>query len=279
MELEKNTKNELKNLLNVPKIEITDEAVENIVSILNKDPIFSGIIKPYRSQRKFALSVDTATLALSYNIDKLKSDVEWRYNKQAVFGLTLEDYYHYYLAYSIFHETTHIDQINKGFHNLYPYPDLNNAYYQAFAVTRKRNIIDFIRYLHNHPNFFYERNADVNAAKLSAEIFDDEKLFLYGANLYLNFLFNDAYSLKGNRVISPVEKTMKYLHQKDFTTSDHLPFDVAFEHGFPISLEEYHYLFDYIDEVKKGSAQAESQDINELMHHLILAREEAFKNK
>ena len=279
MELEKHTKNELRNLLNVPKIEITDSNIESIISILNKDPIFSGIIKPYRSQRKFALSVDTETLALSYNIEKLKSDVEWRYNRQAIFDLTLEDYYHYYLAYSVFHEIDHIDQINRSSHNLYPYQDLNDAYHLAMSETRKRNIIDFIRYIHNHLNFFYERNADINASKLSAEIFDDQKLFLYGANLYANFLFDDAYSLKGNRVISPVEKTMKFLHQRNFTTSDHLPFDVAFEHGFPITLEEYHYLFDYINEVKKGNQPAESQDLNERMQHLILAREEAFKNK
>lgn len=279
MELEKNTKDELRNLINVPKLEIADKTIENITSILNKDPIFSGIIKPDRSERALAFSVDLETLDLSYNIEQLKRDVEWKYQQQSLFDLTLDDYYRYYLVHGLFHEVDHIDQINESIHDLYPYQDLNNIYRIALAEYRRTGFLDYLRYLRHHENFFYERNADINASKLAMEIFDDLKMLLYAANLHSNVLFRRVYSKKGKKIISPVEQTMKYLRRKMPILQDSIPFDIALEHGLPITPEEYHYIFDYVDEIMRGSKQMESQEINERMQKMILAREESFKNK
>lgn len=188
MELERHTKDELRNLINVPKIAITDSSIENMVSILNKDPLFSGIIKTENSKGEEAFSTDSETLVMSYNIERLKKDTEEEYKKHPSFGLTLEEYCRYYLVHGLFHESSHINSINKSNHNLYPYQDLNNIYRIAITESPISNIMDLIIYKTFHRNYFYERNADLNASKLAMEIFDDEKLYIYAVNLYFNTL-------------------------------------------------------------------------------------------
>ena len=270
MELEKTTKDELRNMFNVPKLEIDGPTIENVVSILNKDPIFSGIIKPQESQRKSSLSIHPRTLILSYNIERLKKNTKLNYKLQPLYGLTLEDYYRYFLFHGVFHESSHIIQRNKSNHRLFPYPDLNNIYLIAMDEMQAASIMDFIVYKLFHNRFFYERNADINASKLAMEIFDDEKLKLYAETFYLNVLLVWAYSIKGDKVISPVEKTMKYLNKKHVMLDNDVPFDIAFEHGLPITPEEYHYIFDYVNEVIRKKEDVDIEVINERIQKLTL---------
>lgn len=277
MELEKHTKDELKNMFNVPKLEIDDSAIENATSILNKDPLFSGIIKTQRSQRKPPLSVNPRTLIMSYNIEALKKNAEISYKFQPLYDLTLEDYYRYFLFHGVFHEGTHILQRNKSNHRLFPYLDLNNIYLIAMDEMQGGSIMDLIVYKLFHNHFFYERNADLNASKLGMEIFEDEDFKLYAETFYLNRLLVSSYSMKGDKVISPVERTMKYLNKKHLMLDNDVPFDIAIEHGLPITLEEYHYIFDFVEEVIRGSKQMDFQEINERMQKLALDREERVK--
>lgn len=45
-------------------------------------------------------------------------------------------------------------------------------------------------------------------------------------------------------MISPVEQTFKYLRIKDKMEEFDLPFKVLFEHGFKITEEDFHFIYD-----------------------------------
>lgn len=270
MELERHTKDELKNLVNVPKLAIEDSTIENMISILNKDSTFQEIIKLKKGTKGSSLSANLKTRVINYNIDKMKRRVEIRYKLQPLYDLTLEDYYRYFIVHSVLHEATHIDQSNKSNHGLYPYSDLNTVYTIAIDAAQRASIMDLIIYKIFHRYFFYERNADNDASKLAMEIFDDENLNLFAETFYFNNLLLWGYSLKGDKVISPVERTMKYLNKKHVMLDNDVPFDIAFEHGLPITTEEYHYIFDYVQEVMKEKKELDTKIITERIQKLTL---------
>lgn len=63
---------------------------------------------------------------------------------------------------------------------------------------------------------------------------------------------------------------MQYLNKKHLVLRDNIPFDIAFEHGLPITLEQYHYIFDYVDEVIRGNKQMDPEVITERIQKLTL---------
>ncbi len=278
MKLEKNTKDELKNMFNVPRIDIEEKSVQHIVEILNRDPLFDNILesKPTNKPSPFRIVADTTIIA--HNLEFFKKNVAAVHSRKPFYDLTLEDYYRFYLLYSFGHEGEHIIQAEHSVKGLYPYADLNNAYKIAAVDHIKCSTMDLFIYKIFHDYFFYERNADIEAAKLSMDIFDDD-LFSYAALAHFNHLFCKCYTLRGNRVISPVERTMKYIHEKDFTYSDELPFDIAFDNGFPITVEEYHYLFDPLYEEMKNGEACDYNDAMNRIQTLTLGSQETSSNR
>ncbi len=278
MELEKHTKDELKNMFNVPRIDINEKAIQHIIEILNRDSLFDNILGSTSTNKNSAFRVLANTTTIAYNLESFKRNVERVYSRHPLYDLTLDDYYRFYFLYSYGHEGEHIIQSEHSIKGLYPYEDLNNAYKIAAVDHINGSVMDLIIYRMFHDHYFYERSASIEAAKLSMDIFDDD-LFSFAALAHFNHLFVNGYTLKGKHVISPVEQTMKYLHEKRFTYSDVLPFDIAFENGFPITLEEYQYLCEPIYECMKKGEKGNYKDAINRIQVLTLERQETTNNR
>lgn len=270
MELEKHTRDELKNMFNVSRVDIDETTIKHIVEILNKDSLFDNILSLEKANKNYSFGVIAQSTTIAHNLDFFKENIASLYSRQPLFDLTLEDYYRYFLLYSFGHECEHIIQDTHSQKGLYPYADLNNAYRIAFDRNNKCSIIDIMIYHKFHDNFFYERNADINGATLTMDIFDENNMFKYACMVHFNHLFANSYTQKGSKVISPIEKTIKYLHLRNLSFSDDLPFDVALDHGFPITNDEYHYLFDPILKLAKAGEPVDYDETLDRVHKLTL---------
>ncbi len=258
MELESKTKDELKTIVNDPKMEITDKTVQNIITLLNRDVLYSDIIRCTKVPKKVCMSTSLDKNLVKYNIDVFKKCVARRYEIQPLFDLSLEDYYRFFLPYSIFHEASHITQKHDSDVNAYPYDYLNEIYQIACYNTLHNSIWGIINYNLHHNKYFHERNADINASKLMEELLEGD-LYYYAQTASFNHLFVHGYELKKDKVISPVERTFRYMMEPIVPLEESIPFDIAFENGCPITLEEYHYLYDPLYADIKAGKEVDSE--------------------
>ncbi|MCX4365438.1 MAG: hypothetical protein OSJ70_06675 [Bacilli bacterium] len=279
MELEKHTKEELKDFFNMPKLIINEKSVQYAFDILNKDSLFLNSIVLEKTNKRKIFFMRSSEKKMWYNFSAFKKAVEVMHKRQQLYSLTLDDYYRFYLLFSLLHEYEHLIQDRFSQERRYPYSDLNSAYQIVFDFYKKCSIMDVLINKYFHDSFFNERNVSINAAKISVDVFDDEGLNMYAETAYLNVLINNAYSIKNGQVKSPVEKTMNMLNIKHFSVSDELPFDIAFFHGFPISLEEYHYLYDAIYESIKADGSVDYDDTLERIQKLTLASKGVSTNR
>lgn len=260
MELTKHTLEELKDIINNSKLTINDATVDKIFSIFNDDPLFSHTLKWQKSTKNRLFSASIDERLVKYNLDDMQKNVNHVYKRQRLFDLKIDDYYRFYLLYSIIHELSHLERYIKSSNNELEYSYLNYIYYLAFEIYSRANIFGFIKYHIHHEKLFFERNADIESSKLMMKISEGD-LSLYAETAYINHLFMNSYRIKNGKVISPVEFTFKISHFPISGINEFIPFEIAFEHGLMITPSEYHYLFDYvINQTKLG----EEVDVDEI---------------
>lgn len=273
MELTKHTIDELKDVVNDSKMCVNEATVNKVLSIFNDDLLFSGTLKWQKREQNIPFSTRTDEKSIKYNLNIMKKKVKRLHERQPLFDLTLEDYYFFYLIYSLFHEISHLERYIKSTNNEMEYAYLNYIYYLALETCSSVGVFGYLRYHYYHERYFYERNAEIEASKLMMDLADDNNLFLYAETSYINHLFVNSYTMNKGQVISPVEFTFKKLHFPISEVKEQIPFDIAFEQGLSITPEEYHYLYDYVLNKAKLGENLDVDVIYGRIKELTLKRE------
>lgn len=273
MELEKHTKDELKRLINSPTSKDAAHILEQTLEIINTDSIAFSSFKLEKTNEKGTFYTNIDAQNIYYNlgiIDKNLTKIYQSLHKKIDFSF--DEFFIYLLIFGLIHELSHLIQFHNGDLGLYPYKDLNSIY--DILMNFIRNITyweDFLcKIIHN--KYFHERNANIYAARLCAELFEGKEIENYAKMVYFNVLFFNSYSLKNGQVTSPVERTMKYMHIKHYVSYEDVPFDIAFDHGLPITIEQYHYLYDSINESIQKHEPIKYEDTMNRIQKLTLDR-------
>lgn len=273
MELDRRTKARLKELVNEPKLKSEKIVIAQTIDVFNHDYLFSQPIKVRKSSSGASLSSSVQDYTINFNHDLFEKQFEVNYDTCKKLSLSKDDAYRFFIFFDIFHEVFHIDQFDKTLKMTYPYDDLNRIYYVMIDYFCNMRVIDGWIYNGLHNSYFFERSADIFASKLLLELIEIEDVAYLADTMYMNRLFADSYILKKGKVISPVEKTMKYMGLKNLTLDNNVPFDVAFEHGLPITEDEYHYLFDPLNkEIKESGAVNSDLAIKRIKELTLLSK-------
>ncbi len=250
MNYNEETKKRIKKLIHLSmNKEVDDEYIHSFIKIINDDLIFSERVKLNKNDRKDMMKTNTdmKNLDIAYNIELMKQHFSKSYSKidkQFVPSVTL--FYSYWISFVLLHELTHLYQKLCARDSISEYLEVNKLYkiiYDSFSHFGK---LDLLKYGIFHDTYCLERNANITSANFLVETFEDTELDAYSKASYMNQLLGNGYYLKKGKIISPVERTFKYLKVKEKIETDSLPFETLFTHGFNIANIDFHFLYDEI---------------------------------
>ncbi len=268
--LNEETKNEIRNLIDSYGIKKWDQKFLNKLSeIVNNDDYFDNCISMIKDNH-IKCPMKTTIENIIYENNKLIEEmIIWtcKYLKKDL-NLKDNDKYHhlqnkndfitqnFLLIFAYLHECSHVKQNLCALNNKSEYSQINSIYYRFYNFDSQNfsKIKTFIRrrnYHTYHADYFYERNAYIESLKELMGIYDnnffkDEIDYNYIKKLisHMSLIYYTGYEKKGNKIISPFEKTLKYsLFPPENFNFQNLPFEVIFEHGFPITFNEYQEIF------------------------------------
>lgn len=271
MELESRTKDELKILINSSASRTATSILEQALEIINADSITFSPFKLKYTTRKSIFYTQTDSPNIYYNSKSIENKTNRLYqNSHKKFTFSYDELFIYLLIFGLTHELSHLLQFHNGSSGLYSYQDLNNLY--AYLMNYIQNITygDELLCKIFHDNYFHERNANIYASRLCAELFEGREIAKYAKMVYFNVLFLNSYKLKNGIVTSPVERTMQYMHIKHYSSYGDVPFDIAFDHGLPINPEQYHYIYDSINERMQKHESIKYEETMERLQKLTL---------
>lgn len=252
MEFDIKTKSDLKELvqLRMDK-EIDEEYLHLLTEIINGSSAFDGKVVTRYNSKVSSFSASYERIDIAYNIEGFKNYFSKAYKAhKAYFDGNLKQFYGYWFPFSFIHELTHIYQMLCDKENISEFADVNDLYSKVIGAFNSFRKIDRMIYLTLHDRYSHERNANIVSSTFLAETFADTELDYYAKLKHINYLIANGYFLKKDKVISPIEKTFKYLRIKDKVEEVDLPFKVLFEHGFKISDDDFHYIYDEVVNTK-----------------------------
>lgn len=251
MELNSKTKENIKDVIFSYKTDKMDiEFYKKVLSLINKDDAFYGkIIYEFLNKSREWSYVDMLTRIMYINptnMIKYVSEITKNYENE----LSKEEFFElkkmFYL-FSIFHETTHIEQGLMMYEDYSEYEELNRMYRNIFSkLNGKGSLFAKVMYHFFAESFSYERNANINAYRELFDIYEDTSIKPYIVSNYICELLN-GYKEKKDGIISPVEDTMKkvgIVYDINHTT---IPYDVRIESGLPVEADEYNKIFEFVE--------------------------------
>ena len=267
--ISKETKNEIRNLIDSYGIKKWDQKfLDKISEIVNNDDYFDNCISIKKTNEKFAMATNYENTIFENNkltekwifkkCKYLTKNLNLKYNDKNHHLQNKSDFIteNFLLIFAYLHECSHVKQNLYAFNSKSEYSQINTIYYRykSFVLQDSSLIKIFIKniiYDTCHDNFFYERNANIESLKELMNIynnnfFKDEIDYNYIKKLisYMALDYYRGYEKKGNKIISPFEKTLKYsLCLSLHFNFQNLPFEIIFEHGFPITFNEYQEIF------------------------------------
>lgn len=227
--------------------EVDDEYIQLFIEIINDDQNWPKKVTLKKDNKQKIMNTNSALTNwdIIYNLEFMKKFYSKSYSKlDKDFVPQLTYFYSYCFSFVLMHELNHLYQKLCARDSIDKYQEVNNLYkllYDSISNFRK---FDLLKYGLLHDKYCLERNANIKSANFLAEVFEGTELDQYSKVFQMNQLFANGYHIKKGKVVSPVEKTLNYLEIKeDFDTSG-LPFAVLFEHGFKITDNDFHFLYD-----------------------------------
>ena len=271
--LNEETKHEFRNLIDSYGIKKWDQKfLDKISEIVNNDDYFDNCISTIKTNdNKCTMSTNYVNTIFVNNelIEKwitnkckyLTKNLNLKYNDKNHHLQNKNDFItqNFLLIFAYLHECSHVKQNLCAFNSRIEYSQINIIYFQYFRfkhfdfrdVSKIKKFIRERNYLTHHDDYFFERNANIESLKELMGIYDNKFFkdaidYNYIKKLisYMSLAYYKGYEKKGNKIISPFEKTLKYsLFPPENFNFQNLPFEVIFEHGFPITFNEYQEIF------------------------------------
>lgn len=251
MELSENTKQKLKDLMkkyyhNIWKDEYL---IPWICTILDEDEYFKdNTIKYYNDRSNSNVLMETTRNIIRYNLRVVEEKIYKQYEKLKPINLSKYEFAIYtYFEWAI-HEIVHIWQnLLCAKENMSPYSEINYLYMIIHEKFYNFKFKDKVMYELFHDKCCFERHANITAAKIAIDIFDESNISEWAKWQYMEYITHNGYYLRGDKVVTPVERTLKYFRLKDdIIYNNDIPFEVLFEHGLKIRSEDYHMIYDDI---------------------------------
>lgn len=248
MEFDVQTERELKELIRFRmNKEVDDEYIQLLAEIMNIDPVFYGKIVIERTGIKQGIITNYQDNKIFYNLEFLKKEFSRRYSifqRCGKFDSDLTHFCGYWLPFCFIHEVAHVYQLLCSRDSISKYSEVNDLYRKIYHSFNEFRNIDRMVYTIFYDKYCIERNANFVASNFLVDVFDETELEFFSKLSQINYLFRGGYSLKRKKVISPVERTFKYLKIEDKLENVDLPFEVLFEHGFKIADNDFYFLYD-----------------------------------
>ena len=267
--LNEETKNEIRNLIDSYGIKKWDQKFLNKLNeIVNSDDYFDNCISMINTDADIIMATSYGNTIFKNN--KLIEDfIVWTCNYLTKkLNLNDNDKNHhlqnkndfitqnFLLIFAYLHECSHVKQNLYAFDNKSEYNQINIIYYR-FETFNFQNFSKIKKIIRNryyeiyHDDYFYERNANIESLKELMDIYDNnffkDAIDINYIKKLISFMSLDyctGYKKKGNKIFSPFERTLKYsLFPPENFNFQNLPFEVIFEHGFPITFNEYQEIF------------------------------------
>lgn len=247
MEFNTETKKKLKELICFyMNKEIDEEYIKLFIKVINDGLVLpEKIISKSVDERTMGIDSNTKELCIKYNIESMKKNISKLYNIQGrKFVPNLNLFYNYYFSFVLIHELSHLYQKLCYKDSISEYSEVNDLYRKIYSSIINFRNIDLLKYYIFHVKYCHERNANIVSANFLVEVFEKTELDCYSKVAQINTFFSNGYYLKKRKVISPVQRTLNYLRIKEKMETIEIPFNVLFEHGFNISDDDYHFLYD-----------------------------------
>lgn len=251
MEISENTKQNLKDLIKeyYDCIWKDEYFIPRICAILDKEEYFgNSTIKYYNDRMDSNVLIEVTRNVVRYNLNVIDKEIHKQYGKLNLSNLSEHEFTMYkYFEWAI-HEIVHIWQnIPCAENNISLYSEINYLYMIIHKKFCNFSFIDKRVYGLFHDKCCFERHANITAAKIAIDIFDEFNISEWAKWQYIKYLTNNGYYLRRGKVVSPVERTLKYFGLKDdIIYNNDIPFELLFEHGLKISSEDYHMIYDDI---------------------------------
>ena len=229
--------------------------VEDVFDILNDKDMFNNSIKTSYSNELIP-NTDLNTGIIYYNYDSLveyvNEKVDSIYDKCVSNKYKIRNLTNFYMLYTLFHEVNHFDQLL-----LSEKENFIGKYYKEI-ITKTDNIKGLKKLLYNNfgSEFAFERSANlISLNELNRLNFNNDVKDILDAN-YLYHL-TDGYKTYP-KLLSPSERTLKFINSKKFSLENNLPYYIRVIHGLPLNINELDYL---IDVVNKGKNLEETKKL------------------
>lgn len=249
MYLDSKTKKDLRQLIISQKDKKIDEDYINLfLEIINSNSIFPQKVIARNDKETAIFSTDYEELDIKYNLEGFKKRYakSYEHHKKQGFDYDLEKFYEYWFPYALIHETSHIYQLLCANDSLSKHPEINQLYQKIYNSFKKFRNIDRLKYEFFHDKYSLERYANIIPGIFLADVFSDTELDHYSKLANINSLLSCGYSLKRGNIISPIERTFKYLRINDKIEASSLSFEERFIHGFKISDEDFYYIYEKV---------------------------------
>lgn len=266
MNFDLNLKKELNELIKSRSLFSNDEEYcYQFIDIINDASFLPKKVKLVKNSNTRALAANCKTYDIKYNTLGTLNYIEkvYRKHKKYFFDGDLNQFCDYLLPFCLIHELTHVYQFLCGDGIILESQEINRLYEKILIKIRQNgfvNYINYIKYIFSHDYYCYERYANIVASNSLVEVFEGTDLDFYSKLSQINMLLRGGYSVRNEKVCSPVNRTCKYLGIKDDLEEADLPFKDLFEHGFKIKDQDYDYLYagiisnqqvDYDDVIEK----------------------------
>lgn len=170
--------------------------------------------------------------------------LELAYN--SIVDKDIAKYAHYLCYYIILHEITHGEQRACYQEDYSRYPEINHLYRNIYEKSTKFNLRFKFNYWRHGENFSMERNANLNAYRITSKVVDEEYLDAVKIGYIMAYFTN--YYMKKNKIITPAYKTMKMMGYKYNIISDGIPVEERIMHGLDLNMNEYQKYFGIFDD-------------------------------
>lgn len=251
MEISENTKQDLKDLIKeyYDCIWKDEYFIPRICAILNEDECFKNVaIKCYNDRMDSNVLMETTRNIVIYNLRIVEEQIYKQYETIKPSIISENEFAIYSYFEWIIHEIVHIWQnIPCAEKNISSYSEINYLYMIIHDKFCNFKFKDQVIYELFHNKCCFERHANITAAKIAIDIFDESNISEWAKSQYIDYITYNGYYLRKGKVISPVERTLKYFRLKDdIIYNNDIPFELSFEHGLKISSEDYHMIYDDI---------------------------------
>ena len=203
--------------------------IPEIIEFFNKNTIFDLSIAYKKVFSNCSAYVSDEVI---YYSDNLINIIREYIDKYKFFPNYDEDMaYNYMLLEIIFHELTHINQVNMALTRSSKYSVINDLYYMIYFVGNK----NYNHYINNKTDYSQEYNANLESLKILQQIFNDNE-FLNELNMY-QFKNNIKYYYMNQKFISERTFDAEKISDKSIIRVNDISTDISIINGLPVEKE------------------------------------------